>query len=269
MSASRVLSTRSGDLRLDLEPAPDDLLRLANAWPNGVVRLKNPDDSLSYGIIFQRGQQEVWGLKLQQVEGPPAVANANMAANRVRASAAAARIVGKTTGASLLVGTYFRERQPGRYETGVALFPMYLGATPPPAASGTGALVTPIAPGAEPIVAAFLTALMDGADAELGQLAPFIGFDLRPRMRVGSLAFEFLVVGDWIASLNPTVDADDPRWAAVVHGGVRALVQLPSVPFVIEELGPRTAAEGVGLAGFFLARPSPKSAAALATDQEP
>ena len=236
MSASSVFSTRYGDLRLDLEPAPEDLLHLADAWPNGVVRLKNPDDSLSYGIIFQRGQKEIWGLKLQQVEGPPAVANANMAANRVRASVAAARIVGKTTHASLLVGTYFRERKPGLYETGIALFPMYLGTAPPPeAAKGTGALVTPIAPGAEPIVAAFMTALVDSADAEVGQLAPFIGFDLRPRMKIGSLAFEFLVYGDWIASLNPTVDADDPRWAAVVHGGVRGLVQLPSVPFALEE----------------------------------
>ena len=54
-------------------------------------------------------------------------------------------------------------------------------------------------------------------------------------MRIGSLAFEFLVVGDWIASLNPTVDAEDPRWAAVVRGGVSALAQLPSVPFALEE----------------------------------
>ena len=57
---SPVLAIGHGERSRLLEPTPEDLLRFANAWPNGVVRLKHPDDSVSYGIIFQRGQQEVW-----------------------------------------------------------------------------------------------------------------------------------------------------------------------------------------------------------------
>lgn len=237
MDTSRVFQTSSGALRLKLEPDPHDLDKLSAAWPNGVARLADPDGTSSYGLVFQRGQQEVWGLKMQQPDGPTEVANANMAANRIRASCAAARIVGKSADASLLVATYIRERQPGQYETGIAIFPMFVGTNPPlPGSStGPGAMVTPIAPGAEPIVGAFMTALIDSTDTDLGKLAPFIGFDLRPRLMMGSLCFEFLVLGDWIASLNPVVDQHDPRWGAVVRGGVRSVVQLPSEPFAVEQ----------------------------------
>ncbi len=88
-----------------------------------------------------------------------------------------------------------------------------------------------------------MDAIMQPRADRLLRVVSLIDCNVRPRLAIGNLCLEFIVMGDWIASLKPRVQDDDPRWEALVRGGVRSLLQLPSVPFKMDSESTDTARE--------------------------
>src|SRR5688572_15574109 len=112
---STTIKTNAGDLKL--VPATIDQLRgVAHYWPMELTQdIDSPD---RYGLVFQHGEEEVNGIKMQTVDVARADAIKNHLVYRVLIAAALPYYLEKQHRGVMVPCAYYKEKPSGLGEAG-------------------------------------------------------------------------------------------------------------------------------------------------------
>ncbi len=118
-STSRTIVTDAGALEL-VPISNDQVSDIQRYWPMEVLAHRATPGPV--GLVFQRGDQEVHGVKLQPVDMTEKQAKSLHYINRIRIAAALPDYLEKRHQGVMVPCTYYKEKSSGLVETGVAFF---------------------------------------------------------------------------------------------------------------------------------------------------
>ncbi len=221
------LTTEAG--QLELVPATIEQLRgLAHYWPMELIQ--DAATPGSYGLVFQHGDDEVHGVKMQTVDVPEADAMRNHLMCRALIAGALPYYLEKEHRGVMVPCAYYKEKAPGMAEAGVALFvgPDPASRTSEPEnglnfddALGAGATQMVL-----DVVRAIAQAMRDYNQPPM----TLIGLDLRPRLAIGSIVIHFVIQGTSVIAAKDRKVEGDPVWGCAVRAGFSKLPFAPMTP---------------------------------------
>ena len=233
-TGTKVIRTEAGTLKL--VPATVDQLRgIARYWQ--MELLGYGDGPPDFGLVFQHGNEEVYGVKMQCLEMPEADAIAFHRRSRNMIAAALPRYLQKNHEGVMVPCAYFKNKLPGMLEVGLAFF---VGPAPEDATMQGSSDKThwdeKLGAGATRMILDMLDSLGEPNPAP-GREAPaatkvvhVIGMDLRPRLAMGFIVMPFVVQGQTIVVVKHPMTDDEPLWNEVVRAGFRKLPYASMVP---------------------------------------
>lgn len=183
-----------------------------------------------YALYFQRGDEEICGVKIQPPDMPGSECQKLMAMNRILIAAALPLYLASGFTGLMLPCAYLREKVADEVEAGIALFPI----PDPEGKEAQGAdswrIDGQFGKGASAMVSAMFEGLSAFGEGGGVQLYTVIDLDVRTRRALGSTAFDTMVIGPEVFSLKLTVEEDDPWWRFLMERGIHQAWHLPSVP---------------------------------------
>jgi len=226
--APRTIQTNAGNL--ELVPVKNDQLGdMARYWPMGLVEI--PDTPGQFGLVFQRGDQEVHGIKLQPPDMAEEDATFLQNVNRALIASALKHYLEERHRGVMVPCVYYKEKAPGEVETGFAFFVGPDAKSKSASREHSDAMYDDrLGAGATPMVFA-----MSGAIAKAGKeldlpMSPLIGVDLRPRLAIGGLAMHFVIVGPQVFVVKYPIEEAEPTWEYLVRAGFSTLPYAPMRP---------------------------------------
>ena len=232
---TKVIRTESGIL--ELVPATADQLRgIAQYWPMELLAYE--DGSPDFGPVFQHGDEEVYGIKMQFPDMPKADAHVFHRLCRNWIASALPRYLQTHNKGVMVPCAYLKEKSLGMAEAGLAFF---VG----PAPKGTtlnGNREEPswdqkLGAGATSMVWDMVNALGEPDPARRGEASRpvgkqfgVIGMDMRPRLKIGALGMHFVIEGENVIVVKYPLDENEPVWSCVVRAGFRTLPYASMVP---------------------------------------
>src|SRR5437867_409352 len=113
------IQTSEGPLAF-LTPTLEIVEHLARTWPMGMTPLP-PGSPAPFGIVFQRGESEVSGVKIQQVDYEEKDARGWMEINRIGLGRALGEYM-KNGYSGILIACPYLKKRGEKYEPGMAFF---------------------------------------------------------------------------------------------------------------------------------------------------
>jgi hypothetical protein len=215
---------------LELVPAAIDQLRqIAACWPMELVSIPNAPGK--FGLVFQQGDQEMHGIKMQPADTAEANARTFHYINRALIASALPYYLEKQHPGVMVPCAYCKEKALGMAETG---FSFFVGPSST-SASGTDHRSDEmyddrLGAGATTMLFDMMGALAT-ARRETGlPMMTVIGVDLRPRLDMGALAMHFVVVGQRTFAVKDPLDESEPVWSYLVKAGLSRLPYAPMRP---------------------------------------
>ena len=225
---TRNITTDSGEL--ELIPVTIDQLRgIARYWPMEITT--NEDDPGHFGLVFQHGDLEVHGLKMQPLDIPEADAKIVHHMNRALIASALPGYLAKEHIGVMVPCAYYKEKGGGMVETGIAFF-----VGPDARSRSRSGRITDViyddrlGEGATPMIIDMMAAIAGASKACGLSLLTVIGLDLRPRLAIGGLALHFVVEGPRVFIVKDPLQEDEPVWEYVVRAGLTKLPYAPMKP---------------------------------------
>jgi len=223
------IKTKAGDF--ELVPAQLDQLRgLAHYWPMEVIQDK--DTPGRYGLVFQHvdEEEEVHGIKLQMVDAPRQDAITAHGVYRALIAVALPHYLAKQHRGVMVPCAYFKEKQPGLLEAGIALFVGPDPASQRPIPRDGLNFDDRLGEGATQMVLDMISAIARAAEEYRQPPITLIGIDLRPRLQIGSIVIHFVIQGSAVIAAKDLRVEDDPVWEYVVRAGFSSLPYAPMTP---------------------------------------
>lgn len=231
---TKTLQTVEGNLTLH-PPNMTKLQALCTVLPLGGEMVSDSTRGKIWGIIMKRGAREAYAMKQQ----PPNIPEKNYPSAFIYNSLLIALCFNnyKTLGFSgcFMPCPYMRSHG-AEVETGIAYF-----CVPDP----KGREVTDFPPfptwddylgiGFSAIFTGALESIVKASQSFKVKPLPTIGLDIRPRSKLGTLGFGFLIHGQDIYCLKTQIDENDPVFPALRSTGITDIYHLPSVPLEIPE----------------------------------
>ena len=222
---TKIIATAAGTL--DLIPASADQLRgIAHYWPLEVVT--TTDDPDRYALVFQSGEREVQGVKLQSADAPEP--GAVLVHDRNRALIAAALPYYLSSGhlGVMMPCAYYKVKPGGMAETGFALFVGPDAASRPEAADGVRTVYDDrLGVGATAMILDMVTAIAAASRELRLPVMTFVGMELRSRLDMEGLTMSFLIQGAVAFAVRDPIEEADPLWEQVVRSGFTRLLYSP------------------------------------------
>jgi len=222
------IKTQAGNL--ELAPAtPEALKAVAARWPMGVVF--SQAETEPNGLVFQVGEQEALGIKLQPPDADEQTARALFFNNLALIASALPFYLEHQHQGIILPCTYYKEKADGRVETGFAFF-----ASPHPGsqlAARTEADVQyddELGDGASRMIFDMAAAIPKASKRVGLPVNTVIAIDLRPRLTLGTLGMPFLVQGATVFATQHPLRSEHPVWAFAVRAGFSTLPYAPMIP---------------------------------------
>jgi len=224
----RTIETEEGTL--NLVPAKIDQLRdIARYWPMELVA--NPDSTGHFGLVFQRGDQEVHGIKLQPADAPEADARTFHHTNRALIATALPYYLEKRHRGVMVPCAYYKEKGSGVAETGIAFFVGPDARSKSTSRSRSDVMYDDrLGAGATPMVFDMVGAVAKARKESGLPLMTVIGVEMRPRLAIGGLAMHFVVVGQQVFVVKDPLDESEPVWEYLVRAGFSTLPYAPMKP---------------------------------------
>lgn len=225
------IDTAGGKLELFVA-TEDEIKSVAVRWPMGIVIAR--DDSAN-GLNFQVGEQEAFGLKMQPPDTDKRAASGLYFQNlMVIATALPMYLECKHRGV-VLPCAYLKQKSDDRFESGIAFFVGPDAATHAPRMQKAEVLYDEaLGDGATKMILDFIDAIMKASKQLKIHIGPFIGFDVRPRLALGSLGMPFLVRGIQVFATQFPLRPEHPFWEYVVRAGFAKLPYAPMRPGAVD-----------------------------------
>ena len=231
----RTIETGSGTLEL-IAATIGEIRGIARYWPLGILANDNDPDHL--GLVFQHGDREMHGVKMQTVDYPPQTAPKHNHVQRALIAAALPFYLEKGHRGVTVPLAYYKAKPSGKVETGIAFF---VGPDPEnpskKMADQDRIYDESLGIGATEMIFDMAGAI-GRASQEVGiPLSPIIGMDFRPRHELGPVAIHFVIEGPRVFVVKVPLDDDEPVWPFVVRAG---FTRLPYHAMYPAELPPGT-----------------------------
>jgi len=218
------IRTDGGDLEL-VPVTIDQIKAVATYWPMEVI--SSPDIPAEYGLVFQRGEKEVHGIKMQTVDMEAPDARTFHFVNRALIASALPEYLEKQHRGVMVPCAYLKPKPSGLVESGFAFF------VGPDAASTSSSRENmyddQLGEGATTMVFDMAFAIGHASKKHELPLMNVIGMDLRPRLAMGALAMHFLIEGPRVIVVKHPFREDDPVWKYVVRAGFSTLPYAPMI----------------------------------------
>jgi hypothetical protein len=228
----RTIHTDAGDLEL-VAATVDHIKAIACYWPMEIVTGQGP---ARYGLVFQRGEKEVHGIKLQPADTEEADARFFYVMHRSLIAAALPEYLAKQHRGVMLPCAYFKPKPSGLVESGFAFF------VGPDAASKSSPdkdiFDYVLGEGASSMVFDMVFAIGHASKKHNLPLFTAIGMDVCPRLALGSLSMHFLIEGPRLIVVKHPLREDDLVWKVVVSGGFSTLPYASMFPAALPAVLP-------------------------------
>ena len=202
------------------------------AWPMGVAL--SHEKAEPHGLVFQVGEEEAYGLKLQPPDTDEQTAKALYYTNLALVASALPFYLEQHHKGIMVPCAYYRDKTNNRFESGFAFF-----VGPHPASR-------PAAPreieldhddnlgdGASRMISDMIDAILKASQRIGLPISPPIGIDLRPRMALGMLGTPFLVHGPKVFAIQHPLVSEHPVWSFAVRAGFSKLPYAPMVTVAV------------------------------------
>lgn len=231
---TRTIRTSAGDLEL-VAATIDQLRGIARYWPMALIQYA--EMPVQYGLVFQRGEEEICGVKMQPPDVAEPKARVAHHANRALIAAAIPCYLEKQHRGVMVPCAYYKEKPTGLAESGIALFVGPDPASKPVSMDRRDVLFDrQLGDGATSMVFDMLGAIGEARQASALPLMPAIGVELRPHLALGRLAMHFVVEGRNVFVVKDPLVEDEPVWAYVVRAGFSQLPYAPMQPTSIPDV---------------------------------
>ena len=226
--APRTINTARGTLTLLLAEV-EQVRDIARYWPMELV--VNPGCPGQFGLVFQRGDREVHGIKLQPADTAEADAKTFHHINRVLIAAALPYYLEKRHRGVMVPCAYYKEKTRGLVETGIAFF-VGPDARSKSASQDNSDVIYDdrLGEGATPMVFDMAGAIAKASRESGLPMMTVIGVDLRPRLAIGGLAMHFVIVGQQVFVVKDPLDETEVVWEYLVRAGFSTLLYAPMRP---------------------------------------
>ena len=213
---------------LELIPAATDQLRgIARYWPMELISML--DLPGHFGLVFQHGDKEVHGVKLQPPDALEADAMVLFQVNRVLVASAVSLYLAKEHKGVMVPCPYYKTKAPGKAETGIAFFVGPDGESQS-RAQGNVRYDHELGLGATAMIMDMIHAIGTASRDLRIPMATVIGIDVRPRLALGGLAMDFLVEGPRVFVVSDRVLEHDSVWLYLVRAGFSRVPWAPMAP---------------------------------------
>jgi hypothetical protein len=224
----RKIDTDAGYLEL-IPVTIDQLQGFAHYWP--MELFASSDDSSRYGLVFQHGDDEVHGVKMQPVDIAEDEAQTIHHVNRALIASALPEYLEKQHRGVMVPCAYYKKKAEGMAESGIAFF------VGPDASSMNDEdplFDHKLGDGASPMVWDMARAIYAASkETGLPYMRP-IGMDLRPRLLIGGLAIHFAIEGSNLFVVKDPLDENELVWEYLVGAGFLSLPYAPMKPSAYE-----------------------------------
>jgi hypothetical protein len=226
MASVEVRTIRTDSGALDLIPATTEELRgIARYWP---MELVGPSDATgTLGLVFQHGDEEIHGIKIQPPDASREDAQLLHHVNRAVIASALPHYLERQHRGVMVPCAYYKEKESGKAESGIALF---VGPDPASLKPSDTLFDRDLGVGATPMVFDMASALTRARKACCLPGLPVIGFDLRPRLAMGGLAMHFVIEGPRVFVIKDSLDEREPIWEHFVRAGFSKVPYAPMRP---------------------------------------
>ena len=221
MGTERTIRTAAGTLELT-QATTNELRGIARYWPMELIGdLDTPD---RFGLVFQHGEHEVCGVKLQTVDLEEAFAKTIQLVNRTLIASALPYYLEKGHRGVMVPCIYYKKKAEGMVETGFAFFVGPDAASRESSPEYTDVMFDEeLGEGATSMMFDMAFAIGKARKERSAPLLPVIGMDLRPRLAMGGLAMYFVVEGPRVFVVKDPLQEDHPVWEHVVRAGFSKL----------------------------------------------
>jgi hypothetical protein len=215
---------------LHLTPATIEELRgIVRYWPMELIGDTTRPDY--FGLVFQHGDEEVHGVKLQSPDMPESTARIVHAVSRIAIASALPAYLAKRHKGVMVPCAYRKEKPDGLFEAGFAFF---VGPDSESRSRGGAdenvVFDETLGAGATAMISDMKAAVVEAIKASGFPFTRFIGNDVRPRLAVGAIAMHFVIAGPQVLVVkDPLVEAE-PVWKYVVEAGFSNLPYAPMRP---------------------------------------
>jgi hypothetical protein len=226
------IHTDAGELKL-VRASQDEFMPVAINWPMGVAFSREADQP--YGLIFQMGEEEALGVKLQPPDCDEETARTVYLLNQAVIASALPFYLKHQHPGIILPCPYFKEKAGDRFESGIAFFvaPRPVDSPRHPTENRVQ-LDDRLGDGASRMISDFMAALVAGASRfNLPITEVLIGIDVRPRMALGSIGMPFLVHGPNLFATQYPLRDNHPFWEFTVRAGFSRLSYAPIAPSAV------------------------------------
>lgn len=221
------INTESGTLDLTESP-PHELQPIAILWPMGLVF--SQAEAQPNGLVFQIGEEEAYGIKLQPPDTDKQTATALFFNNLALIAAALPFYLERRHLGIMLPCAYFKEKADGKFESGLAFFVSAHPASRSPSQTEFHTRVDDqLGDGASRMIFDMSAAIPKAAKQANLAVNTVIGVDVRPRLAMETLGMPFLVHGAKVFAIQHPLRKEDPFWAYAVRAG---FTKLPYAPMV-------------------------------------
>lgn len=228
-----IIDTETG--ALSLQPAEPQMLKsFLTQWPMGML-VSEQETGDRYGVIFQQDASEVWGVKWQCSETTWEKAVEMTSIRQVLIPLA---LVGlsETFSGTLIPCAYIKQKGPNSFEHGITVFlpPLPEKRKDPAYFQITRESYSELWPALHDIESAkaFMQAYQQLIAHFMKTKELYIDVDIRPRLMMGELLFEFMLLDGKLVSLvwNPVNDL--PYWSPLKQIDQTPIWHIPSIPAV-------------------------------------
>ena len=225
---SRTIRTDAGNL--ELIPATIDQLRgIPRYWPMELIG--NPNTPGRFGLVFQHGDQEVHGIKMQPADVAEADADRIHHVHRALVAAALPYYLEKRHRGVMVPCAYYKEKAAGMVEAGISFFVGPDATIKSTSGERTDVLCDDrLGDGATPMVFDMVGAIARAAKECRLPPMTIIGMEVRPRLAMGGLAMHFVIEGSQVFVVKDPLHEDEPIWEYVVRAGFSTLPYAPMKP---------------------------------------
>lgn len=224
----RTLKTDAGNLEL-IPATLDQLEGLYRYWPMGIVDIFTERD----GLVFQRGDQELFGIKFQHVDRPERDAHFVHIMDCALIASALPYYLEKQHRGIMVPCPYIKKKPSGLVETGIVYF------VGPDVTSRdlyhekNDTQFDQLGVGATAMIAHMALAVVRASKERGLPLDYFLTNEHRPRLAVGSIAMYFAIHGSHLLLIKNPINEADLTWGYVVRAGFSRLPYAPMVPAAV------------------------------------
>ena len=231
----KTIQTELGEVKL-LPPTLELVRAIRSFLPFGAVGYSEPFHGANYGIVMQCGDQEVSFLRQQPPDCDAQQGKLMFQTNNLLIAHSLSRYQDFDFAGLLMPCAYLKTKGDNIVESGFAFYGC-------PCPEGRECTDHPLEPaydyefghGFAIMTTCFISVLQQSAKATSYQLPNPVGFNVRPRLDLGTLGFGFMIVGRDLICLKTIIDHDDPVWTMLRGTGVTEVYHFPSIPAGIKE----------------------------------